>query len=130
MIKKLTKLKNPYFRWFDSGDLQSIDMLDSIVQVALNLPEIKFWLPTREKTMVSNYFKNKRVPSNLTIRISDLYIDKSDKLPKSLGNKGILQSGVSKDEKKVNCHSYKQHGKCLECRACWDSKNKIVYLQH
>lgn len=130
MLYTLDKEKNDYFRWFDSGDLQSIEMLDCIVRIAYNRPGIKFWLPTREKSFLLKYFRTHRKPSNLTIRLSDLYIDKDDKLPKTLKQAGILTSGVSQDESKVNCHSYNQHGKCLECRACWDSKNKITYLQH
>src|SRR5262245_26001367 len=35
-----------YFRWHDSGDLQSVDHLRKIVLVAEGCPEIRFWLPT------------------------------------------------------------------------------------
>ena len=37
-----------YFRWHDSGDVQSVDHLVKIIQVCKNLPQVKFWLPTRE----------------------------------------------------------------------------------
>jgi hypothetical protein len=123
--------KQTYFRWFDSGDLQNIGMLQAIIQIAYNLPHVNFWLPTREKTILNNYFKQgNRKPDNLTIRLSDNMIDKNIALPKKLNDVGILQSGVTTNEDEANCHSFKQHGKCLECRACWDSKNKITYLKH
>ena len=44
-----------YFRWHDSGDLQSLDHLGKIIQVCRNLPRIKFWLPTREYQTVEAY---------------------------------------------------------------------------
>ena len=120
-----------YFRWFDSGDLQSTAMLEAIASVAYNLPQIKFWLPTREVDFLKEYFKrgNKK-PANLTIRLSDNIIDKPRKLLKSLDKQGILQSGVSRDKDNVNCASFEQHGKCLACRACWDNDIKITYLKH
>ena len=37
-----------FFRWHDSGDLQSIKHLRLIVNIARLCPDIKFWLPTRE----------------------------------------------------------------------------------
>jgi hypothetical protein len=51
-----TKEKSGYFRFFDSGDLQSLKMLEDIVQIAKNLPHIKFWLPTKEYKIVSAFF--------------------------------------------------------------------------
>jgi len=42
------KEKSGFFRWHDSGDLQSVVHLHKICEVAKMLPNIKFWLPTRE----------------------------------------------------------------------------------
>ena len=59
-----------YFRWHDSGDLQSLDHLRKIIQVCKNLPRIKFWLPTREYQTVEAYRQlGGRIPSNLCIRL-------------------------------------------------------------
>ena len=41
------KKKINVFRWFDSGDLQSLDHLEKIILIAQKMPYIKFWLPTR-----------------------------------------------------------------------------------
>ena len=41
-----------YHRWFDSGDLQSVAMLRSIVNVCLMTPRIRHWLPTQEREFV------------------------------------------------------------------------------
>jgi len=135
MIKTIDRQKSDYFRWFDSGDLQSVSMLDNIVLIALLMPDMKFWLPTREIRIVIKYLKQGyKIPANLTIRLSDMMIDKDTAYTgnesKLLEQSRILYSGVTTNDKKANCHSFKQHGKCLECRACWDSKAKIYYLKH
>ena len=121
-----------YFRWFDSGDLQSEQMLKDIMIIAYNLPHVKFWLPTREIKILKAFFgRDQRKPSNLTIRLSDMMVDLDMVITdKNLQEAGILQSGVTTKSDVANCHSFKQHGKCLECRACWDSSKKISYLKH
>jgi hypothetical protein len=40
------------FRWHDSGDLQNVEHLSKIVEIAKQLPTIQFWLPTRERKIV------------------------------------------------------------------------------
>ena len=66
----------PYFRWFDSGDLQSVEMLSAICQVAVMTPDVRHWLPTREAGMVKRYRKaGGYVPSNLIIRVSATMVD-------------------------------------------------------
>ena len=124
------KEKSGFFRWHDSGDLQDIDHLQKIVQVAKNLPHIKFWLPTREYSIVSDYVEKiaKTFPENLCIRLSAYMID--DNTPDSIAQKlGVQVSGVSKDG--YNCPSSKQNNSCADCRACWDrSVYCISYKQH
>lgn len=60
------------FRWFDSGDLQSLGMLNSIINIARNCPEVSFWLPTREAGILK---QADSIPSNLIIRYSTPMID-------------------------------------------------------
>ena len=36
------KEKSGYFRWHDSGDLQSMDHLKNIIEIANRLPNIRF----------------------------------------------------------------------------------------
>jgi len=39
-----------FFRWFDSGDIQGhIILFEKICEIADQCPNIKFWLPTRDK---------------------------------------------------------------------------------
>ena len=48
LIGHYTDPADPYFRIHDSGDIQSVKHLLMWVAVANNLPDIKFWMPTKE----------------------------------------------------------------------------------
>jgi hypothetical protein len=130
MTYLIGKVKNPFFRWHDSGDLQGVWHLEKIVKIAKNLPEISFWLPTREYAFVSDYIKKGgEVPSNLTIRLSALMMD--GPAPVGIAQRlGLCVSGASKLGD-FNCPSSKQGNKCGDCRKCWD-KNEfaINYKKH
>ena len=43
------------FRWHDSGDIQSMEHLQKIVDIAIATPNIKHWLPTKESKFIRNY---------------------------------------------------------------------------
>jgi hypothetical protein len=46
---RLLKIDPEYFRFFDAGDLgyHASDLLNEIIAMAISLPMVKFWLPTR-----------------------------------------------------------------------------------
>jgi len=119
--------KDRYFRWHDSGDLQSIEHLRNIIRVCRNLPRVKFWLPTREYHTVEAYRRmGGRIPPNLCIRLSAHLID--GKLP--LGY-GLPVSTVSYQNTGIRsevhmCPAPKQNNQCGTCRACWDPSVRIV----
>jgi len=118
-----------FFRWHDSGDIQSVEHLEKIVQVAKNLPAIQFWIPTREYSFVSDYLKKHGAfPSNLTVRLSALMVDGQP--PVGMAKRlGLTTSGVSTAG--FNCPANSQGNKCLSCRACWDKNvNNINYKKH
>lgn len=118
------------FRWNDSGDIQSIEHLEKIVQVAVGTPWCKHWLATRERLMIKKWLNQGGViPENLSIRVSATWTDSPVKhnLP------GVGSSNVHKDKPPVGfeCPAPKQHGKCDQCRACWDkSIQTISYKEH
>ena len=130
------KEKSGFFRWHDSGDIKSVEHLLNIMTVADRLPNIKFWLPTREYYMVQQAMKIRDIPDNLTIRLSALMFDQS--VPSEIVQRlNLPTSGaVSKqksedDETHATCVAYQQEGKCGECRACWDKKiDHVTYPQH
>ena len=59
--------KQPYFRWHDSGDLQSSWHLKQIFEVCVRTPGTRHWLPTREVKFLK-LLDPEAVPGNLTIR--------------------------------------------------------------
>jgi len=124
------KEKSGFFRWHDSGDLQSIDHLKAIVTIANNLPKIKFWLPSREVKIIKDYINEGNIiPDNLNIRISAFFIG-SALNPKELKRLGCTGSTVG-FKGSFNCPSSKQGNKCLDCRACWNkSVNNVNYHLH
>ena len=117
-----------FFRWFDSGDIQSLAHLKQIAQIAINLPQIKFWLPTKEYGIVQDFLKENKLPQNLTIRLSAYMID--GPAPVGLANRlGLVTSTVSKTS--WTCPAGSQGNKCLQCRACWDKQvSNVAYKHH
>ena len=110
------------FRWHDSGDIQSFDHLDKIVQIAKQTPNIKHWLPTKESKFINN-FKGV-IPANLIIRLSGSFID--GKAPKYKNT-----STVVSNKDKATCKAFEHNGQCNNCTKCWDSSIKNVsYLNH
>ncbi len=62
-----------FHRWHDSGDLQSVEHLEKIIEVCRRTPQIQHWLPTRELAILRAC--RERIPANLTIRVSATMID-------------------------------------------------------
>jgi hypothetical protein len=110
------------FRWHDSGDLQSLKHLENIVAIAIALPDIKFWLPTRERKIVTEFLREKSFPKNLTVRLAAAMIGQ---LPTRASTNAVRYSTVD-TEKGYQCPAYYQGGKCEDCRACWDKRFSIV----
>ena len=141
-IRRLESLANPewveamvailrtesWFRWFDSGDLQSVDMLLNIMEVARRTPHVKHWLATRERSFVRAALTKSDVPDNLVIRVSATWTDVPVK-----AIAGVQCANVHKDKPPVGheCMAPKQHGKCDTCRVCWDKNVQAVsYHEH
>tara|TARA_Y100000593_G_scaffold39672_1_gene76659 strand:- start:2339 stop:3013 length:675 start_codon:yes stop_codon:yes gene_type:complete len=124
---KLPEGQREFFRWHDSGDIQGVWHLEKIAEIARRLPEINFWLPTREYRFVREWLATATKPSNLQIRLSAYMID--GKPPTELANRlGLTTSGVS--ENGFNCPAPKQDNACGDCRACWTSDENINYKSH
>jgi hypothetical protein len=114
--------KSGFFRWHDSGDLQGAWHLQKIVNVANRLPQIKFWLPTREISIVGDYIRaGNKIPDNLTIRLSAYMLDGLPPIP-AAKRLGLVVSGAS--DTNFNCPASLQDGNCGTCRNCW---NKDVF---
>lgn len=115
-----------WFRWHDSGDLQSVEHLAKIVEVCNATPDTRHWLPTREKGIVREYRKTRgNFPPNLVVRLSAAMID--GKPPKA-SNTSTVHTETAFGHA---CPAPSQGNKCGDCRACWDPKiRNISYAKH
>jgi hypothetical protein len=122
--------REPFFRWHDSGDLQSVDHLRLIVRVARLLPHFRFWIPTRERGIVADWrAAGGKRPANLTIRVSDGMVDQThrNRMP------GTVTSGVHHATKPAGrtCPAPAQGNACGDCRACWNPRiAHVSYHKH
>lgn len=129
-----------WFRWHDSGDLQSPEHLRRLLALARAVPEMRFWLPTLEVRMVASALFTEPVPDNMSIRLSTPMIDgQSTPLAQDLSAwfDGVTLSkaatrGSQLEPGWFECPAVKlKTGKCGECRACWDRAVKgVVYYKH
>lgn len=125
MVWMIKRRACTYFRWHDSGDIQGLEHLKKIVEVARRCPRVKFWIPTRESRIVKKYLSDiGAFPKNLTVRLSSAMID--GPAPLNYPN----TSTVVRDGSQT-CPAYTQGGVCGDCRACWDRRVKNVsYPKH
>ena len=111
-----------YFRWHDSGDIQSAWHLKRILEVCKQTPSTKHWLPTREAQLLQ-YLDPNIIPPNLIIRLSATKVDGA------ASKSWPWTSTVSTTTK--TCPAPNQGGKCLDCRACWNRDiQNITYAKH
>ena len=129
MTVLIEKSGTKYFRWFDSGDIQSIEHLRKIINIARRLPDVQFWLPTKETKLLSvAHRRGLRTPKNLVVRHSVPYLYSTPQghlkrlLTASVGSgEGFICPVKSGTE---SCDDY-------ECRACFSKEVKNVdYHKH
>lgn len=128
MVAMIGRKKEKHFRWHDSGDLVSFEHLSKICEIAVRLPEFKFWLPTQEHALIAEYRKTVgEFPQNLIVRLS---ASKIDGRPPTTD---LCTSSVHKDADPIGyeCPAPKQGNNCGSCRACWTKEVKNVsYRNH
>ena len=76
MAAQILRHKSKWFRWHDSGDIQSLDHLKKIFAVCLLTPDVNHWMPTREAGILAQVTLEE-VPTNLIIRLSATKVDGS-----------------------------------------------------
>jgi len=123
MAAQINSKKSKWFRWHDSGDVQSLKHLKKIFQVARLTPGVKHWMPTRE-AWTQKYDNKKYKPDNLTLRFSMPMVDQP--ASGSWQNTSTVVSGAGR-----TCPAPDQGNECKECRACWDpSVKNVAYGKH
>ena len=112
-----------WFRWHDSGDIQSDKHLKNIFEVCKQTPETLHWLPTQERQYLPA--DPEAVPGNLIIRLSGSRVD--GPAPKAWP---WTSSVTTKDENRT-CPAPEQGNQCGSCRACWDKSTvNVTYGKH
>lgn len=122
------------FRWHDSGDLVNARHLSLIVQIAIEMPHVKFWLPTREKSLLLDFIATHGpLPPNLIVRLSAPMIDGAPTITAATSAAGLLSSTIHKNKpaKGFECGAPSRGGFCGDCTACWDtSVPNVSYRYH
>jgi hypothetical protein len=118
-----------YFRWHDSGDIQSHEHFANICEVCRLTPHCKHWLPTRERAIVEWYLQHWKLPKNLVIRMSAVMFDER---PEPIAGTRTT-SGSHDTEAPIGfeCRKPYQNNTCGDCRKCWDKRvTHISYKRH
>lgn len=133
----------PYFRWHDSGDLQSVQHLKRINDIARLTPIVCHWIPTREVQILRAYRRYYVVAPNVCVRVSEPMI-REGTLEGTHFRAQLITSGVAPRRSKeawrklvqtntndvFHCPASLQDGECKTCRACWQEGIKhVVYPQ-
>jgi len=116
-----------HHRWFDSGDLQSVEMLKAICNVCALTPQIKHWLPTQERAIVQEFKRSNKIPANLVIRISASKINGT--LPNADNTSNVFTT--TDHIHGTECKARERGNNCGQCRACWShSVKNVSYPKH
>lgn len=138
ITKAAEKTGQPFHRWFDSGDLQSMAMLEAIAQIAIATPNVSHWLPTREAKLVREYLtQNGSFPPNLVVRVSATmigdapisgYSHTSTVHRKGSATVGHVCPSTSAEHRAMRSDNA---ANCGDCRACWShSVGNVSYPLH
>ncbi|KKL88182.1 hypothetical protein LCGC14_1927220 [marine sediment metagenome] len=119
-----------YFRWHDSGDILDMQHLEQIVQIAKDLPEVRFNLPTKESGTLQQWAEDfEPYPRNLCVRESGVYVDV---LPDTI-IPGTTLAGIFTKRSDIGFHCPVEWDKetktCAGCRACWSIGVPIVIFK-
>ena len=147
--------KSTHFRWFDSGDMYSTALAEKILEVCRLTPNVNHWIPTRMHKFEKfrGVLEALSVLPNVVVRLSSDsvsgglidsftghsstitpyagYFD-SVNLDKLVEKYPFIADNVKQfteerqDVDVYECVAYKQGGKCLTCRACWDKMVPVV----
>ena len=118
-----------YFRWFDSGDMYTLQLACKIYEVMKATPWVKHWLPTRmhKFNKYKTIIERMQALDNVVVRFS------SDSVTGGV-IEGLNTSTIFSDtvpEGAIECKAYQHEGKCNGCRACYDkSVSVIAYKAH
>jgi hypothetical protein len=124
MVKALDS--DRYFRWFDSGDMYTLGLAEKMLEVMIQTPWVKHWLPTRMHKFPKFAMVLAEMQSlpNVMVRFSSDSVQGEfiDGLHGSVivPDADILPDGVTL------CKAYENAGKCSGCRACYSKDVPVI----
>lgn len=125
--RKGKEVKENRFRWHDAGDIQSLEHLEKINDIALQTPFLDHWLPTKEPGYVSQFIKKHgSFAPNLVVRVSATMVGQTYKTAPM----GLPFSTVDVKQDMSQCPAYTQGGECKDCHQCWDADKNVNYPLH
>jgi hypothetical protein len=123
--------KQSYFRWFDSGDMYSLQLALKMYAVMVRTPHVKHWLPTR----MHKFAKYQQVLTkmaalpNVMVRPSSDAVDGT--FTAGVHGSTILPEGMPVPAGVKVCTAPTTNGKCSGCRACYSKDVAVVgYIAH
>lgn len=121
-----------YFRWHDAGDIQNVDHLAIVAEIASQTPDVLHWLPTRELPIINAYIREYGpLPANLRVRASAAMIGSKAPNPAGVGaGSAIHPKGTLPPIGTLECGAYRNEGHCGDCRACWTDPQAVSYGAH
>ena len=127
MIKALENSR--YFRWFDSGDMYSIELAWKIFEVMRKTPWVSHWLPTRMhkfKKFDTVIHAMQSLP-NVVVRFSSDSV--TGEIVPGVTTSTIFSGDVPTGA--IECQAYQHDGKCNGCRACYSKDVQVIaYKAH
>jgi hypothetical protein len=123
--------KAKWFRWFDSGDMYSLELANKIKAVMEATPNTQHWLPTRMAKFVKfqPILKEMDALPNVKVRFSSDSI--TGEFTSGLHGSVIIPDAESAPAGVTVCEAYDREGKCSSCRACYSKDiDVIAYPQH
>ena len=124
MVAALKKQK--YFRWFDSGDMYSMELANKMYAVMVATPHVKHWLPTRmyKFAKFQPILAAMQALPNVMVRPSSDAVDGT--YTPGVHGSTILPSADNVPDGVTLCRAYENNGKCNGCRACYDKSVAVV----
>ena len=114
------------FRWFDSGDMYDVRLAGKILEVMMQTPGVKHWLPTRMHKFAK--FAGvialmESLPNVVVRRSSDSVTGET--VP-GANSSTIIPDPSAAAAGQFVCGAYQRDGKCGDCRACWDKGTAVI----
>jgi len=118
--------KQSYFRWFDSGDIYSLQLALKMYEVMVKTPHVKHWLPTR----MHKFAKYQQVLAKMQALPNVMVRPSSDAIngtfTAGVHGSTILPSADTVPAGVTLCRAYEHGGKCSGCRACYDKSVAVI----